>query len=92
MVGVLEMGPLISPRNLTNSSPKLHTLRATNNFTREIRIAQRDDLRARRISAWQRRGLGLIKHTVGYGYQSWRAILWPAGVLAIVTFVNMLFV
>lgn len=61
-------------------------------FTREIRIAQRDDLRARGgLSAWQRRGLGLIKHTVGYGYQSWRAILWLVGVLAIVTFVNMLF-
>lgn len=61
-------------------------------FTRAIRIAQRDDLRARgRLSAWQNRSLWVLKHTVGYGYQSWKAIFWLIGVLVIATFTNLLF-
>lgn len=57
-------------------------------LTRKAHIAQRDDQLARSwnekdlLSFWGRVRAWVLRVTVGYGYHSWRALLWLLGVIA----------
>ncbi|MEX5258265.1 hypothetical protein [Kocuria arenosa] len=51
-------------------------------LTRNILITQRDDQRIRgQLNHWQKAGLHVLQATVGYGYQSWKALVWLGGLL-----------
>jgi hypothetical protein len=52
---------------------------------RKILITQQDDLRARGTlgGRWAKARHRLLRVTIGYGYQTWRAFLWLAAVLVL---------